>query len=239
MHCGSCPGLSRSSRNIDHPVWGIAMQHHMIAGGGGLLLHLVETGKPAGRPILFLHGFSQSWYAWSSQLDSDLAADYRLIAMDLRGHGHSDKPRGCYADSRLWADDLDAAIRSLGLEQPLAVRLVLWTADDSRLRASLRGRCHRRYPVRRRRQQARQRSGDGGLAPDFLGLVPCLLATGADEAVAGLWSLLDLCYAREPAREARYVMLGYSVSVPTYVRQALLDRSFDNEDLLRESVSQC
>jgi pimeloyl-ACP methyl ester carboxylesterase len=32
-------------------------RHHTVAGGGGVQLHLVETGNPAGRPILFIHGF--------------------------------------------------------------------------------------------------------------------------------------------------------------------------------------
>src|SRR6478609_2468480 len=95
------------------------MKHHAIAGGGGCLLHLVETGNPHGQPILFLHGLSQCSLAWSRQLSSELAADHRLIAMDLRGHGSSDKPRDAYSDSRLWAGDVNAAIRELDLEQPI------------------------------------------------------------------------------------------------------------------------
>jgi len=69
------------------------MKSHKIVGGGGTQLHLVETGNPNGRPILFIHGFSQCSLAWGRQLSSDLADDYRLIALDLRGHGLSDKPR--------------------------------------------------------------------------------------------------------------------------------------------------
>ena len=41
------------------------MMHHTITGGGGLQLHVVETGNPSGRPILFIHGISQCWLAWS------------------------------------------------------------------------------------------------------------------------------------------------------------------------------
>lgn len=37
------------------------MKHHTIAGGGGIQLHVVETGNPSGRPILFIHGSSQCW----------------------------------------------------------------------------------------------------------------------------------------------------------------------------------
>jgi pimeloyl-ACP methyl ester carboxylesterase len=60
-------------------------------------LHVVETGNPRGRPILFVHGNSQSWLTWRRQIASDLANDYRLVALDLRGHGQSDKPREGYA----------------------------------------------------------------------------------------------------------------------------------------------
>jgi pimeloyl-ACP methyl ester carboxylesterase len=44
--------------------------------------------------------------------------------------------------------------------------------------------------------------------------------------------LLRLCYAREPSAEELYLMLGYNLSVPPYVRQAMFSRSFDNDDLL-------
>jgi non-heme chloroperoxidase len=69
------------------------MKTHKVAGGGGVQLHVIEAGNPGGRPILFIHGISQSSLAWSRQLDSELARDHRLVAMDLRGHGLSDKPR--------------------------------------------------------------------------------------------------------------------------------------------------
>ena len=32
------------------------MKSHRVAGGGGTQIHLVETGNPRGRPILFIHG---------------------------------------------------------------------------------------------------------------------------------------------------------------------------------------
>ena len=92
---------------------------HYITGGGGIKLHVAEAGNPKGRSILFLHGTSQCWLTWSKQLDSDLAKDYRLVAMDLRGHGLSDKPREGYIDSKPWADDVNAAIEGLKLDHPI------------------------------------------------------------------------------------------------------------------------
>jgi pimeloyl-ACP methyl ester carboxylesterase len=70
------------------------------------------------------------------------------------------------------------------------------------------------------------------LTPEFLSLVPGFFATDAEESAQSLRSLVRLCLAHEPSAEELYLMLGYNVSVPPYVRQALLSRSFDNDDLL-------
>ena len=52
-------------------------------------------------------------------MHSDLADEHRLVAMDMRGHGLSDKPREGYTDSRLWADDVNAVIEALKLDRPI------------------------------------------------------------------------------------------------------------------------
>jgi len=49
------------------------MKTHSIAGGGGIQLHVVETGNSQGRPIVFLHGASQCHLQWGRQLNSRLA----------------------------------------------------------------------------------------------------------------------------------------------------------------------
>ncbi|HEX6814989.1 MAG TPA: alpha/beta hydrolase, partial [Gemmatimonadaceae bacterium] len=95
------------------------MKTHRITGGGGVELHVVETGNPRGRPILFLHGASQCGLQWGRQLDSSLTEHHRLVAVDMRGHGMSDKPRDGYGDSKQWADDVDAVIRTLDLDHPV------------------------------------------------------------------------------------------------------------------------
>jgi pimeloyl-ACP methyl ester carboxylesterase len=70
------------------------------------------------------------------------------------------------------------------------------------------------------------------LTPEFLGLVPSLMSMDAEESLRALDRLLQLCIAEELSPADHDLMLGYSASVPPYVRQALLARSFDNEDLL-------
>src|SRR5258708_39150177 len=91
------------------------MKTYTVTRGGGLKLHVQETGKPDGKPVLFIHGFSQCRLAWNKQLHSDLADDFRLVALDIRGHGLSEAPRDAYSDAKLWADDVHAVIIALGL----------------------------------------------------------------------------------------------------------------------------
>ncbi len=114
------------------------MKSHDIIGGGGTKLHIVEAGNPQGRPILFIHGFSQCCLTWRRQMDSDLANDYRLVAVDMRGHGLSEKPRDAYADSKLWADDVDAVLRSLRLEHAILSGWSVRSVRDPRLHPALR-----------------------------------------------------------------------------------------------------
>jgi non-heme chloroperoxidase len=70
------------------------------------------------------------------------------------------------------------------------------------------------------------------LTPEFLGLVSGVFAADVLESVRSLQSLLRMCFAREPSAEDLYLMMGYNVSVPPYVRQALLSRLLNNDDLL-------
>jgi non-heme chloroperoxidase len=208
------------------------MKSHQVTGGGDIRLHIVDTGNSRGRPILFIHGFSQCWLAWSRQLNSDVADDHRLVAMDMRGHGLSDRPHEGYSDSGLWADDVNAIIHAVGLDHPI---LCGWSYGSLVILDYI-----RRYGE----------DGIGGihlvggvtklgseqalsvLTPEFLSLVPGFVATGVEESVRSLESLLRLCFAKEPSAEDMYKMLGYNISVPPYVRQALLSRSVDNDDLL-------
>ncbi|HEY6743342.1 MAG TPA: alpha/beta fold hydrolase [Lapillicoccus sp.] len=76
---------------------------HRVPGGNGVALQVEETGNHEGRPVLFVHGISQCRLAWSRQLRSALGRDLRLVAMDLRGHGLSEKPRDDYGDPAVWA----------------------------------------------------------------------------------------------------------------------------------------
>jgi pimeloyl-ACP methyl ester carboxylesterase len=55
-------------------------------------VHLAFSEQGHGRPLLLLHGLGASSYAWRFVIPS-LAQKYRVIALDLKGFGRSDKPR--------------------------------------------------------------------------------------------------------------------------------------------------
>jgi pimeloyl-ACP methyl ester carboxylesterase len=208
------------------------MKHHTITGGGGTQLHLAETGNARGRPILFLHGFSQCWLSWSRQLNSNLADDYRLLAMDLRGHGQSDKPRDAYGDSTLWAADVAAVIDRLELEQPV---LCGWSYGSLVILDYVRHHGEGAIGGMIFVSGITKLGSDEAIAvltPEFLTLVPGLFAADVEESARSLSALLRMCLAEEPSAAELYPMLGYNLSVPPHVRQAMFSRAFDNDDLL-------
>ncbi|MBZ9657362.1 alpha/beta fold hydrolase [Phyllobacterium lublinensis] len=79
----------------------------------GLRLSYVEMGDPNGVPVLLLHGFTDSARSWSL-IAPYLATGFRVVAPDLRGHGQSDKPEGCYTIPEM-ANDVRFLIEALHL----------------------------------------------------------------------------------------------------------------------------
>ena len=80
---------------------------------GALRLHAVVGGE--GPPLLLVHGWPESWYAWRLLMPA-LARDFEVIAVDQRGMGLSDKPQTGY-DTGTQAGDLVALMDALGHER--------------------------------------------------------------------------------------------------------------------------
>ncbi|MBE1495899.1 pimeloyl-ACP methyl ester carboxylesterase [Amycolatopsis lexingtonensis] len=79
----------------------------------GVRLHAVDGGRPDGPVVVLLAGFPQTWWAWRKVMP-DLARRFRVIALDLPGQGHSDRPRGSY-DTHTVAAHVQAAVAGLGV----------------------------------------------------------------------------------------------------------------------------
>ena len=80
---------------------------------GELRLHAVIGGE--GPPLLLVHGWPETWYAWRLLMPA-LARDFEVIAVDQRGIGLTDKPEDGY-DSATLAGDLVALMDALGHER--------------------------------------------------------------------------------------------------------------------------
>jgi non-heme chloroperoxidase len=85
----------------------------------GVSLHYAERGDRRGEAILFLHGYSDSWFSFSRMLPL-LSPEYHAFALTERGHGDSDKPECCYTLED-FAADVDAFMDAVGIEKATLV----------------------------------------------------------------------------------------------------------------------
>jgi len=88
----------------------------------GVRLRVVETGPPDGMPVVLVHGWGCSAYLFSRNVRAIAAAGHRAIALDLVGHGLSDKPiiRGRYTLDAM-VGDLFGALDGLAIERAVLV----------------------------------------------------------------------------------------------------------------------
>ncbi len=100
----------------------------------GIRLHYLEWAGPApaagieaSAPLLLLHGLASAAHIWDLVAPT-LAHGRRVVALDQRGHGLSDKPDTGYDFATITADDL-AAAGALGLGERFAVAGHSWGAN--------------------------------------------------------------------------------------------------------------
>ncbi|MFF2060079.1 alpha/beta fold hydrolase [Rhodococcus qingshengii] len=86
--------------------------------GGGVRVAVRELG--AGPPVLLIHGWSLSHEVWDRQIRVLAESGHRVLAMDLRGHGESDKPLGPY-DIGTLASDAAAVLKVAEVDDAVVV----------------------------------------------------------------------------------------------------------------------
>jgi pimeloyl-ACP methyl ester carboxylesterase len=105
----------------------------------GIDMHYEERGS--GNPVLLLHGFGGCGAEWRPIAEA-LASDYRVITVDLRGHGWSTNPQNAFS-MRQSADDVAALldrlrlprVRALGISAGGMTLLHLATRQPERIEA--------------------------------------------------------------------------------------------------------
>lgn len=79
----------------------------------GIKLHYVTAGT--GDTVVLVPGWPETWYAWRKVIPI-LSQRYRVIAIDPRGIGESDRPQSGY-DTQTAAKDVKGLIDQLGIKQ--------------------------------------------------------------------------------------------------------------------------
>jgi len=102
------PGSVSGAPNLPAGFAGTFTSRYIDA--GEVRLHAVTGGE--GLPLLLVHGWPQTWYAWRMVMP-ELARDFSVVAVDQRGIGLSDKPQDGY-DTATLANDLVALMEALG-----------------------------------------------------------------------------------------------------------------------------
>jgi non-heme chloroperoxidase len=205
------------------------MRAHTIEGGASLKLHVRDFGPEDAPPILLLHGWSQHHLCWTKQFESALADEFRLIAIDLRGHGQSEAPRDpeAYTTGKLWADDVAAVISSLQLASPI---LVGWSYGGLIIGDYLRTYGDSSIAG------VNLVSAIAGIGPSWIGpligedFVKYGVPATSDDQPVALKSIRDFvhcCLVRSLPSDELELAIGWNMLTPAYVRGHLISRDED------------
>ena len=96
----------------------------MVDGGTGVILRTVRWGNPAeasATPLVLIHGLASNAMLWEGAALEFAALGHAVVAVDLRGHGLSEKPDNGY-DMQTVTNDVAGVLRVLasqGYERPV------------------------------------------------------------------------------------------------------------------------
>jgi pimeloyl-ACP methyl ester carboxylesterase len=207
----------------------------MIESRDGVRMHVDLAGTEGAPAIIFLHGFAQSLEAWEEQFNGALDA-FRLVRVDLRGHGASEKPESpeSYTEGARWAGDVAAIIEHFNLVKPI---LVGWSYGGYIICDYIRqdgtanvggivlvaGGTKRGVPAARP-------FADPALKPIWA----AVMSDDPEIRAQGTRDFVRACTAEpmDPATFERVV--AENENVPGYVRRALMARPIENDDLLAQ-----
>lgn len=203
-----------------------------IVGGGGARLAVRRSGTMDAPPVVLLHGWAQSGAVWDRQVgDPALSEHYRLIAVDLRGHGASDAPPEGYDDPALWAADVAAVLADL--DRPAV--LVGWSYGGVVIADYLRKHGSARLAgivlVGAVTELGRDRPG-GRIGPVMRAPLPAALSEDPEVAVPALQTFIAGMADTALAGELTQRLLGYALQTPPRVRSALFRRDVSSAELL-------
>jgi pimeloyl-ACP methyl ester carboxylesterase len=113
-------GAYFTMKRPDLPYETLAAQYESAASRyvdlpNGVRMHYRDEGQPNGPPLLLIHGFSASLHTWEPWVQR-LGDDYRVISIDLPGHGLTRAPAGYQASIEAFRDAVHEFVTQQGIE---------------------------------------------------------------------------------------------------------------------------
>lgn len=189
-------------------------------------------------PLVLLHGWAQSSKCWGDGVLAALAQNFRVIAVDLRGHGYSGVPESGYDDSKAWAADVDAVFAAEGVSERNPAVLLGWSYGGlvicDYLAAHGSAAVGAVILVGAVTSLGRGEKG-GRVGPSMRAAIPGAMSEDPHEAVSALGPFGNaLTGTAEGTGVASQALFGASLSTPPRVRAALFARTVSNDDLLSD-----
>ena len=212
----------------------------VLAGDGTQISYRTagSSGNDNAPVVVLIHGWAQSSRSWGDALIADLSADYRVIAIDLRGHGDSAVP----ADDHLTAEDFGgdiAAVLDAEVTGDQQVFLLGWSYGGLVIGDYLKYRAEQNSAatdpaglilVGAITSMGRGEAG-GRVGPAMRAALPAAFSEDAPVATAALLAFVDGLVPAEQGALAQQ-FLGTSLTVPPAVRAGLFGRSASYDDVI-------
>ncbi|WP_413464355.1 alpha/beta fold hydrolase [Dietzia sp. PP-33] len=207
-----------------------------VSSDGTVIAYRV-LGDPEARPLVLVHGWAQSGACWGPELLAALAERFRVVAVDLRGHGYSAVADAGYDSPQQWADDLEAVLDAAGIgEGGVGGGAILlgWSYGGIVVADYLASRGEGRVAglVLCGAVTSVSRSAGGAVGPAMMAVTGGAFEEDPATAISALASF-GTAMMRSGDGTSRQRIFGLSLATPPAVRQKLLTRRVDNDETLR------